>query len=138
MCIRDRDDALYEDIRQLLNLFEKITKASSFRLLLATIKTNMCRKFHTDINNLRLLCTYIGPGTLWVPDDAIDAESLRSRKDPLIDEQKIQQVRTGDAVILKGALHPQGNPILHRSPSIEKSGEERILLRIDTNETLIF
>ncbi len=130
--------SLFEDISEILRLFERTTKASSFRLLLSTVSTNMCRKFHTDINNVRLLCTYIGPGTLWLPDDAVDPKSLHPRKELVIDEQKIQQVATGDVVLLKGALYPDANPILHRSPSIEEQGEKRILLRIDTNEFLNF
>ena len=101
----------------------------------------MCRKFHTDINDLRLLCTYIGPGTLWLPDEAVDLKALQKGGDEqalVVDEQQIQQVSTGDVVILKGALYPEANPILHRSPSIEESGEKRLLLRIDTNEFLNF
>ncbi len=131
----------FEDISKLLKLFEKTTKASSFRFLLTTVNTNMCRKFHTDVNDLRLLCTYMGPGTLWVPDEAVDHEATKARgnkQELVIDLNQIQQVRTGDVVILKGALYPESNPILHRSPSIEEAGETRLLLRIDTNEFLNF
>ncbi len=133
--------SLFADISQLVRLFEKTTQASSFRLLLTTVSTNMCRKFHTDVNDLRLLCTYLGPGTLWLPDEAVDYKALQKGGDNqeiVRDEQQIQQVRTGDAVLLKGALYPEANPILHRSPSIEKNGEKRLLLRIDTNEFLNF
>ena len=95
----------------------------------------MCRKFHTDINDLRLLCTYVGPGTLWLPDEAIDRNMLTaSTQELLIEEQHIQQVATGDVVLLKGALFENSNPILHRSPAIEASGATRFLLRIDTNQ----
>ncbi|MEM6722870.1 MAG: DUF1826 domain-containing protein [Bacteroidota bacterium] len=131
--------ALFKDISNALGLFEQTTKASSFRLLLATVKTNMCRKFHTDVNTIRMLCTYIGQGTLWLPDEALDQVALRSiRKNHDIDPDKkhIQQVQTGDLVLLKGALYPDGNPIMHRSPSIEEYGEQRLLLRIDSNEFL--
>jgi len=130
--------SLFEDISSLVKLFEKITKASSCRLLLATVNTNMCRKFHTDINDLRLLCTYVGPGTMWIPDEVVDQKTLKAGRgdiETVIEEQHIQQVSTGDAVILKGALYPEANPILHRSPIIEEHGEKRLLLRIDTNET---
>ncbi len=132
---------LFDDVAILLGLFEKVTQASSFRLLLATVSTNMCRKFHTDINDLRMLCTYIGPGTLWLPDKAVNHKALQARENNqkiVKDEQHIQQVDTGDVVILKGALYPEANPILHRSPAIEAHGERRLLLRIDTNEFLNF
>lgn len=130
---------LLKDISEILDLFEMTSKAPSFRLLLTTVNTNMCRKFHTDMNDLRLLCTYIGPGTLWIPDEAIDQEALKGKEkneDLIIDLKQIQQVFTGDVVILKGALYPEANPILHRSPTIEENGEKRLLLRIDTNKFL--
>lgn len=130
---------LRKDVSALMELFEEITQASSFRLLLATVSTNMCTKFHADVNDLRMLCTYIGPGTLWVPDEAIDQKALRENsrdKEVAIDLQQIQQARTGDVVILKGALYPEASPILHRSPTIEENGERRLLLRIDTSEFL--
>lgn len=133
--------ALSEDISEVLRLFVRTTQAKSFRLLLTTVSTNMCSRFHTDINDLRLLCTYIGPGTLWLPDEAIDHEAshVRGKKQELvIDEQQIQQASTGDIVILKGALFPEANPILHQSPTIEKTGGKRLLLRIDTDEFLNF
>lgn len=131
--------SLVEDISKLLSLFKKTTQASAFRLLLASVSTNMCRKFHTDINDLRLLCTYIGQGTLWLPDDAVNYKALQARKkeeEIVLDGWQIQQANTGDVVILKGALYEESKPILHRSPTIEKSGEKRLLLRIDTNELL--
>ncbi|MEM1323145.1 MAG: DUF1826 domain-containing protein [Bacteroidota bacterium] len=133
--------SLFDDISKILRLFEGTAQASSFRLLLTTVSTNMCRKFHTDVNDLRLLCTYMGPGTLWLPDEAIDEKALRTTKNDqniVLDKQLIQQVNTGDVVILKGALYPESKAILHRSPTIEQSGEKRLLLRIDTNEFLSF
>jgi len=134
---------IIQDIETLLYYFRELTKAKSFRLLLATIETNMCSKFHTDINNLRMLCTYSGPGTLWLTEDNINQKELgrpTSGKDIPIEESEIQQVKTGAVVVLKGAIYPQEGTqaIVHRSPSIEESGEKRLLLRIDTNESLNF
>ena len=137
----DESISLFEDITNLLRLFEKTIQASSFRLLLVTVDTNMCRKFHTDINDLRLLCTYIGQGTLWLPDDIVNEIALvrgGGNEEIVKDEKQIQQIRTGDVALLKGGLYPGANPILHRSPTIEKTGEKRLLLRIDTNEFLDF
>lgn len=132
-------DFLLEDISNILSLFQKVSKAESFRVLLATVKTNMCRKFHTDINDLRLLCTYAGPGTLWLPDEIINQKAFKSKNQNIVlDENLIQQANIGDIVILKGALYPDAEAILHRSPTIEETGEQRLLLRIDTNSFLNF
>jgi hypothetical protein len=129
---------LFADVSQLIALFEKVTKAATFRLMLATIDSNMCSRFHTDINNLRLLCTYIGPGTLWLPNQAVNYNAVKTRgsnEEMVTDQQLIQQVSAGDVTILKGALYPDANPVLHKSPSIENSGQKRLLLRIDTNDS---
>ncbi|MEO1011576.1 MAG: DUF1826 domain-containing protein [Bacteroidota bacterium] len=134
-------EILLQDILNLLELFEQVTKVSSFQVLLASVSTNMCRRFHADINELRMLCTYHGPGTLWLPDKAVDRKAYltgKGNQNIVPDESLVQQVGTGDVVILKGAQYPKATPILHRSPSIEKNGEERILLRIDINQSLEF
>ena len=118
------DSLLIKDIVEVLNLFKRISKAETFRLSLESISTDMCRKFHADMNQLRLLCTYVGPGTLWLPDDI--------QKD-VISKDEIQQVKTGNIALLKGKLYPTDEPIFHRSPGIETLNERRLLLRIDMN-----
>lgn len=133
-----KNQLIIQDILELLRLFKEITKANSFRLFLATINTNMCRKFHTDVNSLRMLCTYTGPGTLWVAeegDHGNTTQNNQSSQDELPCQSMINQVDTGNVVILKGALYPDGNPVLHRSPTIETTGQKRLLLRIDINES---
>ena len=135
-------DRVIDDINKLLLHFQKVTNTDSFRLLLTTVNTNMCRKFHTDINDLRMLCTYSGPGTLWLTEDNVNRKSMDangSTNDSIvIDDTKVQQAKTGSVVLLKGAIYPQDNTnaIVHRSPTIEETGEKRLLLRIDTNASL--
>lgn len=131
------------DITQALVLFQSISKSQSFRILLATIHTNMCKRFHADFNDLRLLCTYSGQGTMWLPEEILDRRALDGCKDNDVivkDKSKVQQVSAGDLVILKGATYPKDGTkaIVHRSPSIEEFNERRLLLRIDTNDFLIF
>ena len=138
----DNDSLIIQDIEELISHFAEVTKAKNFRLLLATINTNMCRRFHTDINDVRLLCTYSGPGTLWLTDDNINTKALNNFGDNeriVIEEDKVQQAKRGAVVLLKGAVYPQKGTkaIVHRSPTIEESGEKRLLLRIDTNDASI-
>jgi hypothetical protein len=134
---------IFKDIEQQFSLFSQLTKVNSFRFLLATVNTNMCRRFHTDMNDLRLLCTYSGPGTLWLTEDNVNRKALETLGDNeciVLDESRIQQAKLGDIVILKGAIYPQDGTkaIVHRSPTIEETGQRRLLLRIDTNEILNF
>ncbi len=134
---------LLRDIKELLLLCKEVANVNEFRFLLATVNTNMCRKFHTDINDVRMLCTYSGPGTLWLTDDNINQKALDAcdeNQGIAIEENRIQQAKTGSVVLLKGAIYPdeESKAVVHRSPTIEESGEKRLLLRIDTNETLNF
>jgi hypothetical protein len=131
------------DIVSLVKVFGELTENSTFKVLLSTVNSNMCRRFHTDINDLRLLCTYSGQGTLWIPEEFVNREALNSCGDNeciLRDASQVQQVPTGSVAILKGAIYPKEGTkaCVHRSPSIEESGETRLLLRIDTNEFLNF
>jgi len=144
MLVRAGCPMLLKDIEELLLIFEKVSRAKDLKFLLAVRNTDLCRKFHTDMNDLRMLCTYRGPGTLWLAEDNIDREALNrsidDNKDIALDKQRIQQISTGDVAILKGALYQKKGTkaAVHRSPEIEESGERRLLLRIDTNEFLNF
>ncbi len=134
---------LKNDIISLLNVFQNITTSKSYRFFLATVNTNMCSKFHTDINDLRMLCTYSGQGTLWLPNDNVNRKSLDACGDNeaiVIDEKEIKQAGTGSVLILKGAIYPKEGTkaIAHKSPTVEERGESRLLLRLDTNEFLNF
>ena len=136
---QDEFPLIIQDIKDLLQLFREITGAKSFRLFLATVNTNMCRRFHTDINDLRMLCTYSGQGTLWLAEENINRSALNSfadNKSIVLDESKIQRAETGSVLVLKGSVYPQkgANAVVHRSPTIEEDGEQRLLLRIDTDK----
>jgi hypothetical protein len=133
--------ALLHDITMLVSHFAELTGAESLRLLLATVNTNMCRRFHTDMNDLRLLCTYTGPGTLLLPEEAANRKALGTGGDNdniLRDHEAIIMAGETDVVVLKGALYPKDrtNAAIHRSPTVEETGRTRLLLRIDTNAFL--
>ena len=123
------------DIMTLIDGFKSITKAYKYRVFLATVDSNMCRRFHTDINDLRMICTYLGKGTLWVDEEGLDRDLLhaQSQKPEFVQaDECIRYSRAGEVLILKGALYPNGEAVIHRSPTIEDLGEKRLLLRIDS------
>ena len=135
--VDDLTQKLRIDVELLLDRLEQITSATSFSLGLFVTDTNMCSRFHSDINDLRLLCTYHGPGTLWLPEEAVNrrAHSNGDGNDEIVQRPRlIQQATTGDVLILKGVLYPDADAIIHRSPGIEQNEGKRLLLRIDTNQ----
>ncbi len=134
---------ILNDIKGLLLQFEELSGAKSFRLLLSTVNTNMCSRFHTDMNDLRLLCTYSGPGTVWLSENNINRDALETYGDNetiVKDQSQINYAKTGAVVLLKGAVYPlKGTKaVVHRSPTIEETGMSRLLLRIDANDFLNF
>ncbi len=129
-------EMLSEDVGGLLAQFSAITQKTNFRIFWAIVDNGMCRRFHTDVNVLRLLCTYEGPGTQWVKPENINHDLSHSKgNEMIINPDEIQQARPFDVVILKGALHEHKTTlVLHRSPPLEQAGEKRVLFRIDLAE----
>ncbi|MCV0428916.1 MAG: DUF1826 domain-containing protein [Roseibium sp.] len=81
----------------------------------------MCPKFHLDAVPARLLCTYRGTGTEYVP------ENQQS------DISRIQSIQTGSVALFRGATWPSGERtcLLHRSPAIGEGGKTRLLVVVD-------
>ncbi len=134
---------IIDDIIFLLNKFKEISEVKSFKLLLAIVDNDMCRRFHTDLNYIRMLCTYSGPGTLWLSENNLNREALddlESNNSIVVNNDLINQVSTGSVAVLKGGLYPRKGTkaIVHRSPNIEESQQKRLLLRIDADELFNF
>lgn len=105
-----------EDIGLLVRRHAELTGEDRSRLRLEVVETDACRRFHADFVTLRLLCTYVGPGTQWCRINAVDA---------------ICEVPTGAVGVFKGRLLLDPPTILHRSPPIRATGERRLLVTID-------
>ena len=135
-------DYLEAEIEQWAWHFAKLADRRHIQAQLSSISSDLCRKFHTDLVDLRLLCTYSGPATEWLRDEDVVRESL-ARFDIGLEEANrailrpgatVQRAMAGDVVLLKGDTWP-GNEWLgavQRSPPIEADGERRRLLRLDT------
>lgn len=140
LCNLNGSGILLYDVELLLNLFRDVSDAKTLRVSLSTVSSDMCRRFHTDVNTLRMLCTYSGEGTLWLPEEAVDRNAYQLGKDNdeiVSNNSLIQQVDEGDILLLKGALYQNAHAALHRSPTIEESKAKRLLLRVDINESIL-
>ncbi len=134
-------DALEDDITQMIDTYIAIADCSEVAVSLETISTDKCRKFHADYKLLRLVCTYVGPGTEWACDTQVDRTHL-SCSDECVESTNaqvvpnslaIQRAVAGDVVIFKGELYPNnlGHGAVHRSPPIMHLGVRRLVLTID-------
>lgn len=112
-------EALAHEVAELATYFATLMGCSSLRLRLEIVETDGCKQFHADYVRARLLSTLSGRGTEW-----IYAASQGS-------DTAVEQMAAGDVGIFKGRLWEEEPAILHRSPPIGASGEQRLLLAID-------
>src|ERR1700739_612460 len=121
-----------EDIKIISEHFSAITGTKFIRFNLYTVESNLCKYFHADYNNLRLLCTYRGEGTQWLLNEDATSSSGR-RLDNIIDRDRIQRFETFWVGVLKGEAYKnnKGNGIIHRSPPVGKKSAKQILLKLD-------
>lgn len=117
-------DMLTGDIGALALIFSATLKVREVRIRLEVIRETMCPKFHVDAVKARLLCTYRGSGTEYVPEGA-GSETRR-----------VRQTGRGSAALFRGGLWPAGERtgLLHRSPEVTSDGQARFLLVIDPVE----
>lgn len=120
-------EALIADIAHLSAAFAAILRTPTVRLRLAVVTNNACRRWHLDCVPLRLICTYRGPGTQWVPP-AFGAAVLACADD---ETSHALPLRTGDVALFKGCGWPgqtHDGGIVHRSPRIAGTGLARLVL----------
>jgi hypothetical protein len=130
----DMNNWVANDMRLIIENFMFSTNASEVFVKIEPVSDDMCRLFHVDKNLLRLLCTYVGQGTLWLPSAKADKKFLGNgeNKDIVLDPLSIFQAQKLDVLILKGDSWPNNlvGGAIHRSPKLE-SRERRLLLKVD-------
>ncbi|UEM25256.1 DUF1826 domain-containing protein (plasmid) [Skermanella mucosa] len=128
-------DALVRDVARLADVFAGITGAATLRVRLEPVPGDGCKYFHADSVGIRLLCTYRGPGTWWLPDDAVERAALGSGDNAAVvrDPARIQVLAAGHVALLKGDAWPgnRGRGAVHRSPPADRGAGPRLLLSID-------
>ena len=109
------------DVGALTLMYCRIMGTDRARIRLDVTDEAMCPKFHLDNVPARLVCTYRGDGTQYVPEP--------HRNDP----SRIRNMRTGDAALIRGTKWPSGerSRLLHRSPAMAPGTGPRLLLAID-------
>ena len=131
---------LRADIQLLAEMFCCLFELQTVGLRLAPLTTAMCPKFHVDRVPCRLITSYYGGGTQWLPHHLVNRDKLGAGSGGLSDTESglytsadaIQTLATGDVALLKGELWEdnEGAGLVHRSPFIE-TGQTRVLLTLD-------
>ncbi len=90
---------LSSDAIFLARLYEDITRTSKLRLRLEAVEDNACRKFHADHVRFRLVTTYRGPGTEWIPPDLLAISS----EGATFPASAIRRLDRGCVAVMRGA-----------------------------------
>lgn len=120
-------EAFVADVTWLVAAYTCLVGARRVGLRLRVLDGPMCPRFHVDNVPLRLLTTYVGPGSEWLQERDSGCGELYTAE-PSVDN--IQQLQAGEVAILKGEKW-QGNEgagLVHRSPSAQQG---RLLLSLD-------
>ncbi|MFK3684448.1 DUF1826 domain-containing protein [Pseudomonas sp. NPDC088890] len=122
-------ESFVADVAWLVAAYTCLLGARRIGLRLRVLEGAMCPRFHVDKVPLRLLTTYIGAGSEWLKEEAIDRGQLHTAH-PAVDN--IQRLQAGEVAILKGEkwLGNEGAGLVHRSP-MTAPGERRLLLSLD-------
>ena len=115
------------DVAWLVSAFTCLLGARRVGLRLRVLQGAMCPRFHVDNVPLRLLTTYIGPGSEWLEEGAIERDGLQRAQAPV---DNIRSLQAGEVAVLKGEkwLGNEGAGLIHRSPGSE---QRRLLLSLD-------
>lgn len=113
-----------DDAGELARGYAAIVNAELVSVRLDRITTDSCRRFHADYVGVRLITTYVGRGTEWLDQSMSVVAASTGAIVP-------HRLATGAVGLFKGRKLAPNTAIIHRSPPIAGSGEERLLLVID-------
>ena len=126
-----------KDMANITSVFSQIIKEKSICLALETSRG--CKRYHIDNVPMRLLVTYYGRGTEWLPSDAADYDAYYSGKNNkkiLINSAKKKFLKKWDIAIFKGQKHKSNERgILHRTPD-SALNKISLLMRLDSPKYL--
>lgn len=138
----DHAQVISEDITEIVDMFCCLFDLKQVGLRLTTLDRAMCPKFHVDRVPCRLVTTYSGIATEWLPHEFVDRQKLGVGSQGKSDEESglyqhqsdIRRLSTGDVALLKGEswLGNEGAGLVHRSPALANK-ENRLLLTLDFN-----
>ncbi len=125
------------DMAKICKIYCDMLNADSICFSLSSSRS--CKRFHIDNVSVRLLVTYYGIGTEWVPSNACDYSAYfngKNNNEIIKDTSAIKFMNTWDIAIFKGNKF-LGNEkgILHRTPYAAMNSSS-ILMRLDCKSLL--
>lgn len=132
----DAGAPLVDDIATVAEAIAFLFEAQAVGIRLRLLNSPMCPRFHCDNLPVRMVTTYVGPGSEWLPEHAINRSGLGAprpeRPEIVTDSSAIQRLTPGDIALLKGSgwVGCEERGLVHRSPGLDRD-EKRLLMTID-------
>lgn len=130
-----------EDVALLTSAFCDLFEMKEAGLRLYTLDKAMCPRFHVDRVPARMICSYGGIGTEWLPEYALDRSKLGiggcglpdDQSGLIIDSTAIRQMPAYAVGLMKGENWEgnEGKGLAHRSPAPTAVQPRRLLMTLD-------
>ena len=128
------DAALREDLALLADMTACLFGVTGVGLRVTALEKPMCPRFHVDRIPVRLLCTYGGPGSEWLPAAAVPPGLLTpgASQEGAFPTDAVQRLAAGQVALFKGDTWDDtpGGGVVHRSPPVP-AGTRRLLVTLD-------
>lgn len=129
-----------DDIYLLSDMLTCLFDCNEVGLRLVPLKSAMCPSFHVDNIQVRLVTTYLGSGTQWLPLESLCSQRPRDSTHlfkktnfgQYYQTDSIRQLQSFDVALLKGKAWSkhESSAAVHRSCQLAEN-ERRVLLTLD-------
>lgn len=125
-----------EDIHLISDMLTCLFNCDNVGLRLVPLNKAMCPKLHTDNIPVRLVNTYLGPGTQWLPMENSQQQPApnleKTRSGLYYPKDAIEQMKAFDVGLLKGSAWEghEHMAAIHRSCPVAPE-DKRVLLTLD-------
>lgn len=121
--------AFAQDLQLLCEMYACLFDLDQIGMRISALNRAMCPRFHVDHVICRLICTYFGSGTEWLPESSVTRTTLGiidmkpGNAEAVTDinrcEPDVQMLTVGSVGLLKGERWPgnEGRGLVHRSPA---------------------
>ncbi|MAY72698.1 MAG: hypothetical protein CME82_14745 [Halomonas sp.] len=136
MPVQEQAGPLVDDVLLVTQAMAMLFDTDTLGVRLRLLDSAMCPRFHCDKLPVRLVTSYRGPGSEWLPESAVNRAGLGApspnKPETLRQPHAIERLASGDLALLKGDgwSGNEGRGLVHRSPA-QQAGETRLLLTID-------
>ena len=122
----------YADVMSLAEGFLQLSNSDEIGIRLERVVSDKCKYLHVDLLSYRLITTYRGPTTEYLPNDFVIRSGLGQQDNAKVckDFDRIESLPDNSVAIMKGEKFNTGKGLVHRSPAYDPQ-QPRLILRMD-------